>query len=105
MKIIENDNINDLIDKKCFKLFYFTATWCGPCKRIKPSILKLSEGLDESKIVFYQVDIDNNDELSSKYEINSVPSFVLLDNNNNEIDRCSGSNIKILGELLAKNLK
>ena len=73
------------------------------CQKIKPSIIKLSEGLDQSKIVFYQIDIDNNDELSSKYEIRSVPSFVLLDNNNNEIDRCSSSNIKILGELLKKS--
>lgn len=105
MEIIENDNISDLNDKNCFKLFYFTATWCGPCQKIKPSILKLSEGLDESKIIFYQIDIDNNDELSSKYEIRSVPSFVLLDTNNNEIDRCSSSNIKILGKLLKKNLK
>lgn len=105
MKIIENDDISDLNSEKnkdCYKLFYFTASWCGPCKRIKPLIEKLSEGLDESKIIFYQVDIDLNETLSNQYNIRSVPSFLLFDKNNLQVDSCSGSDIRKIHELLKK---
>jgi thioredoxin 1 len=102
MKIIENDDISDLNNKDCYKLFYFTASWCGPCKRIKPLIEKLSEGLDESKIIFYQVDIDLNETLSNQYNIRSVPSFLLFDKNNLQVDSCSGSDIRKIHELLKK---
>uniref|UniRef100_A0A6C0BUZ6 Thioredoxin domain-containing protein n=1 Tax=viral metagenome TaxID=1070528 RepID=A0A6C0BUZ6_9ZZZZ len=105
MKNIENDDISDLKDKNCLKLFYFTASWCGPCKRIKPLIEKLSEGLDESKIIFYQVDIESNETLSNQYNIRSVPTFLLFDSNNSLLDNCSGSDIKKIHALLKKHMK
>tara|TARA_B110001450_G_C17345227_1_gene369159 strand:+ start:24 stop:338 length:315 start_codon:yes stop_codon:yes gene_type:complete len=104
MKIISNDDLSDL-NENCYKLFYFTATWCGPCKRIKPLIEKLSEGLDGSTIIFYQVDIDLNDKLSEKYKIKSVPSFLLLNDKNELLDSCSGSDIKNVHQLLKNNMK
>ena len=58
MKEIKENDISHLKGKECHILFYFTATWCGPCKRIYPLIEKLSEGLDESKVEIYKVDID-----------------------------------------------
>jgi len=105
MKIIMNNDIGDLNTKKCYKLFYFTASWCGPCKRIKPLIEKLSIGLDESNIIFYEIDIDSNDELSEKYNIKSVPSFLLLNDKNELLDSCSGSDIKNIHQLLKNNMK
>jgi thioredoxin-like negative regulator of GroEL len=69
-------------------------------------IEKLSEGLDKSKIIFYMVDIDNNDELSSRLKIKSVPSFVLFKDNKleNELNRCTGSNISNVHQLLKQYL-
>ena len=103
---IKNDNIDDLIGNSLF-LLYFTAKWCGPCQKIKPMIEKLSEGLDESMVFFCMVDIDINDELSSRFNIKSVPSFVLFKDNKleNELGRCSGSDINNLHKLLKDNLK
>ena len=102
---IIDDNIDDLSGNSLFLLF-FTAKWCGPCKRIKPMIQKLSEGLDSSQIIFCKVDIDRNDELPSKLAIESVPSFVLMKDNKleNELDRCSGSDITKIHQLLKQHL-
>lgn len=100
MKIIENDDISHVLNNNCYKLFYFTATWCNPCKKIKPLIQKLSEGLDESIIIFYEININSNEELVNKYEIGGIPAFILLDNQNNKIGSCSGSNIANVHELL-----
>ena len=103
MKQILDNDVSSLGDKKCYLLFYFTASWCGPCQRIKPMIEKLSEGLDESKIEIYTVDIDSNDELADKYNIRSVPTFLLI-LQDECIDQCSGADITKVHQLLKKNI-
>lgn len=101
---IKDNDLSSLKDKECFILFYFTASWCGPCKRIKPLIEKLNEGLDDSAIEFYMIDIDENDELSNQYNIKSVPTFLLI-HKNKEKGRCSGADIKKIHTLLKDNMK
>ena len=65
---------------------YFTATWCGPCKAFKPIILELiSEGYN---ITIH--DVDENQELSSKYGVRSVPTTV-IEENGVEVDRFVGA--------------
>ena len=68
---------------------YFTATWCGPCKAFKPIILELiSEGYN---ITIH--DIDENQELASKYGVRSVPTTV-IEENGVEVDRFVGASPK-----------
>ena len=100
--ILDND-ISHTESKDCYILFYFTADWCGPCQKIKPLLIKLNEGLDSSDIEFYKVDIDNNDKLSEKYNIKSVPSFLLF-KKGKLIDECSGADITKVHRLLKKNM-
>ena len=79
MKIIDNDDISELNNKDCFKLFYFTATWCGPCKRIKPLVdnFLTPEVLD--KISYLEIDIDNSIDvyafMKSKKMLNGIPTL------------------------------
>lgn len=67
------------------KLLCFTAEWCGPCQGMKPTI----EKLDQERVVRY--DIDKDVEMRAKYEVRMVPTFVLVDENGNELDRQTGS--------------
>ena len=101
---IKDNNLSSLKDKECFLLFYFTASWCGPCKKIKPLIEKLSEGLDKSMIEIYMINIDENEELSNQYNIKSVPTFLLIQNNK-EKGKCSGADITKVHKLLKDNMK
>ena len=65
---------------------YFTATWCGPCKAFKPIILELiSEGYN---ITIH--DVDENQELASKYGVRSIPTMV-IEENGVEVDRFIGA--------------
>jgi thioredoxin 1 len=52
----------------------FTATWCGPCQRIKPFFKKLS---GEYNAEFLQVDVDDRDDIAGKAGVSSMPTFHL----------------------------
>ena len=52
----------------------FTATWCGPCKAIKPVVKRLA--LANPDVIFAEVDVDTNDETSEKQGIKAMPTFV-----------------------------
>jgi thiol-disulfide isomerase/thioredoxin len=56
-------------------MVYYTADWCGPCKRISPSIDKLSD--EFPAIDFFKVDIDLEDmrDHVMDAQIRAVPSF------------------------------
>ncbi len=56
----------------------FYATWCGPCKRIAPVFVELEGHYPTFK--FLKVDVDEADELSREYGIQSLPTFVFLKN-------------------------
>ena len=103
MECILDNNCSEILDKDCYLLFYFTATWCKPCQRIKPMIEKLSNGLDKSTIIFYMIDIDENDEICNKFNIKSVPTFVLI-KNKSVVNHCSGANIENVHRLLKDNI-
>jgi thiol-disulfide isomerase/thioredoxin len=56
-------------------VLYFTAEWCNPCQRTRPVAEELkSEGL----IDFVFIDVDEELDLVSKFQIKSVPTYILL---------------------------
>jgi thioredoxin 1 len=65
---------------------YFTATWCGPCKAFKPV---MNEVAGEGYSIQF-VDVDQNQELASKYGVRSVPTTV-IEENGVEVDRFVGA--------------
>jgi len=57
------------------EILYFTASWCNPCKKVKPIVEELnSEMKDKIKII----DVDDNFKKVQEFEIKSVPTFVVL---------------------------
>ena len=69
------------------QILYFTASWCGPCKLLKPKIQAL-----QSKFPITILDVDTNAEACSKYSVRNVPTIIVT-NNGNEIGRLVGNNI------------
>lgn len=69
------------------QILYFTASWCGPCKLLKPKIQAL-----QSKLPITILDVDTNTEACSKYSVRNVPTIIVT-NNGNEIGRLVGNNI------------
>ena len=55
----------------------FSATWCPPCKQLKPIFEKLAEEF-KGRIDFVTVDVDNNPELAQAYGVQSIPMMVFF---------------------------
>ena len=105
MEMISGDDCFKLLDEKKYILFYFTASWCGPCQRVYPHFTKLMESYDPNVIIARKIDIDDDDnsELCSKLKVTSVPTFVLL-KDRTYIDRCVGGNIEKIVDMIEKNV-
>lgn len=70
---------DDLLEKEKFVLVDFWATWCTPCKMVAPIIEKISEQYAENVTVAkVDVDVDQNQELSIRYGIQSIPTVILF---------------------------
>ena len=54
----------------------FFATWCGPCKMLTPVVERMAE--KHSDVHFYKVDIDEENDLASRFQIMSVPTLLYM---------------------------
>lgn len=55
----------------------FSASWCRPCKHLKPIFENLAEEFRD-RITFVTIDVDEHPELSQAYNVKSVPMIVFL---------------------------
>lgn len=60
-------------------VLYFTASWCGPCKKISPEITKWANIYKSIK--FFKLDVDECPEYAKMFKIDSVPTFYFYLNN------------------------
>lgn len=67
----------------------FSATWCGPCKKIAPIIEELA-GEYDGRVNIGKCDVDDNEELASRFGIRNVPT-VLFIKDGNVVDRHVGA--------------
>ena len=58
-------------------LLDFWATWCGPCQMLAPVIKELAAEYD-GRVKVGKVNVDEEDELAAAFQINSIPTVVLM---------------------------
>lgn len=97
--INDESDIKDILNTKDkYILLYFTASWCGPCKQISPVIHEKFTKINNLQI--YKIDIDDNDDLCTTYDIKSVPTFILIYNKHIKMIYKGSDSIQLL-----KNIK
>ena len=55
----------------------FFATWCGPCQILSPIIEQIAAEFD-GKITVGKLDIDENLEIATAYQVNAVPTVMFF---------------------------
>ena len=70
-----------------YKLFKFGAPWCGQCKVLSNRLE--SANLENCEITEINVD-EAEDELIDKFQIRNIPVTVLLDENDNLVQKWVG---------------
>lgn len=79
LKAISQDTFKaEVLDTKGIVFVDFFAEWCGPCKFTTPIIEEISNDPTFKDVKFVAVDVDQSQELSSQYNIFSIPTFVIF---------------------------
>jgi thioredoxin 1 len=72
-------DFNELINSDKPTLVDFWAPWCSPCRMMIPIIDQTKTELGDKANVL-KVDVDKNKELSIKYGVRGVPTFIIFKN-------------------------
>ncbi|MCX8195370.1 MAG: thioredoxin [Candidatus Micrarchaeota archaeon] len=81
----------------------FWAPWCGPCRMIAP-VLEALEG-EVKGVKFGKVNVDEQPELSEKFEVSSIPTLVLFKGGKAVARRVGAATKEALKEWINSNLK
>ena len=65
--------------KKGIVLIDFFAEWCMPCMMMSPIVDELSKKF-KGKIKFGKVNVGETQEIANRYNISSIPNFILFKN-------------------------
>jgi len=68
-------------------LLKFEASWCAPCKAMNPVVDQVKA--DNDQLIVTRIDIDENPQERTNYNVRSIPTFVLI-KQGKEISRKTG---------------
>ncbi len=79
-RVVHVDDANfesEVIQASVPVLVDFSATWCGPCKKLEPVIDEIAGDYD-SKLKVVKVDVDKAPNAAAKFGVLSVPTLILF---------------------------
>ena len=78
LKLTRENFETEVLNSTLPVLIDFYADWCGPCRMLGPVIDEIAEEATDFKVG--KVNIDEQPELATKYQVMSVPTLVVIKN-------------------------
>lgn len=70
------------------RILVFSATWCGQCKAYHPTVEKFKKS--NPGISVELIDVEEKEELVDKYGIKTLPTTIVVDDNDELIKKETG---------------
>ncbi|MBR1713102.1 MAG: thioredoxin [Alloprevotella sp.] len=76
-KIITDANFQNELAAGLPLVVDFSATWCGPCRRVAPIIEELAKEY-EGRVTVGKCDVDENENLCAQFGVRNVPTILFI---------------------------
>ena len=102
INVLGEEEFNEALDTDKPVLVDFWATWCYPCKMQAPILHELNEEVGD-KVRIVKVDVDQNESLCYKYNIQSIPALMVF-KGGEVVDKTVGvTELKSLTDMVLKH--
>jgi len=104
ISITSPEHFKDVLsaDLNKLSLLNFWAGWAKPCEKMNEVVKELSTKFED--VLFLNIEADSQDEIAESFDIEEVPSFLLL-RGHTLLARHAGSNAELLLSLLKQHAK
>ena len=100
-EIVEIENYLDFVqilegEQTNPEVYYFTAPWCAPCRKLAPILEKIAREHTGVTILKIDIEREDNTKVASRYDAMSVPKLILVYEN--------GESVEYLGALTERGI-
>ena len=87
--IKSQEQLDKVLDESPLVIIDFWADWCGPCHSLNPILLDLSHEMCDD-ITIVKVNVDEQESITKKFGVESMPTMVFYAGERGEINRIVG---------------
>lgn len=74
---LDSNSFDESVMGNATILIDFWAPWCGPCKQLHPILDELAT---ETSLPIAKINVDENTDIASKYNVVSIPTMIVFEN-------------------------
>ena len=76
-QVLNEDDLDEILEDNndILTVILFSAKWCGPCRKTKPSYIKFSKENKKSFFVYINIDTYSDNKFNYMSNVNNIPHF------------------------------